>query len=180
MEKQQEIISKLIKNPKYDSEWVKFAAAIMSQSEFTEYELNKYNAAQLEVIAASLDSKYLSAIVNPELNATQMHLLSMIAASENATDEIMEKLADPEIEYAKLNFIAKAIVNGYNMYEQILKFLDFDADQISVICAGMEEGINYCKYAIKELPAAKMNIARLAMMNNLKFDIMPDCKVIIL
>ena len=138
----------LIKNPKYDSDWIGEAAKILSNEKntFGEEDLAKFNALQLMVMNEILSSDddiqpILKALFidHADLNATQMRLY-WVGIKNGLTEAIMSRFLNPEISYAKSNYAIQALTEGFTGITEYLD--DFDADQIAEIYTGMREGID--------------------------------------
>ena len=156
----------LIKNPKYDSDWIGEAAKILSNEKntFGEEDLAKFNALQLMVMNEILSSEddiqpVLKALFidHADLNATQMRLY-WVGIKSGLTEAIMSRFLNPEISYAKSNYAIQALTEGFTGITEYLD--DFDADQIAEIYTGMRDGIDYKIYAKKEYSAGFMNFIR--------------------
>ena len=156
----------LIKNPKYDSDWIGEAAKILSNEKntFGEEDLAKFNALQLMVMNEILSSEddiqpILKALFidHADLNATQMRLY-WVGIKNGLTEAIMSRFLNPEISYAKSNYAIQALTEGFTGITEYLD--DFDADQIAEIYTGMRDGIDYKIYAKPEYPAEFMNFIR--------------------
>ena len=163
----------LIKNPKYDSDWIGEAAKILSNEKntFGEEDLAKFNALQLMVMNEILSSEddiqpILKALFidHADLNATQMRLY-WVGIKNGLTEAIMSRFLNPEISYAKSNYAIQALTEGFTGITEYLD--DFDADQIAEIYTGMRDGIDYKIYAKPEYPAEFMNFIRHAIMTGI-------------
>lgn len=161
----------LIKNPKYDSDWIAQAAKILVHDgvTVTTADLEELSTPQLalynEILGFDDKEKATKAlntlfVEHKDLNATQMRLY-WIGITKGLTEEIMERFLDPTIPYAKSNFAIEAICKGFT---GITEYLDgFDANQVAEIYAGMQDGIDYKSYARPEFPSDLMNLIRHAM-----------------
>ena len=163
----------LIKNPKYDSDWIGEAAKILSNEKntFGEEDLAKFNALQLMVMNEILSSEddiqpILKALFidHADLNATQMRLY-WVGIKNGLTEAIMSRFLNPEISYAKSNYAIQALTEGFTGITEYLD--DFNADQIAEIYTGMRDGIDYKIYAKPEYPAEFMNFIRHAIMTGI-------------
>ena len=103
----------LIKNPKYDSDWIAEAAKALANEKCTlsESDLAELNALQLmvfnEVFSSDKDAEEVKRIittlfVNRNLNATQMRLY-WIGLKNGLSENIMSRFLDKNIPYAKSN-----------------------------------------------------------------------------
>ena len=175
-------VAELIKNPKYDSDWVNIAAKIMSEymeySEglVTEEVLAKFTDEQLNVIYNALknygdhnpspDIGYIRTLMDPELNATQMNLIDTV---RNKDDRIIYKFMNPKISYSKLSFIAQAWLDcEYDMIEEygIDAIYEMTIDQVYELYAAKKSNVDISNYKKKDgslLPADKMAIIRHAL-----------------
>lgn len=190
-----DIIKELINNPEHDSEWIGSVAEIISKNlekeDYTNADIRldvntymKFNAGQMEVIKQGLlapenpydliseiDHRSDSAVAF-EFNATQLQLLGiLIGYIKSNPDKDSDKfniLFNYEIPYAKLNFVIKGIVEGY---DDMVDYIDFDPDQICEIYAGHKDGVNYASYASKDIPDTVMGAIRYCLNNNITFTI---------
>ena len=142
----------------------------------------KYNAGQMEVIKQGLfapENTYdlISEISNRsnsaaafEFNATQLQLLGIligyIKANPDKDSDKFNVLFDPEIPYAKSNFVIKGIIEGY---DDMIDYIDFEPDQIYEIYAGHKDEVNYKEYAHERISDKIMGVMRYAMVNGLKY-----------
>lgn len=190
-----DIINELINNPEYDSEWIGSVAEIVSKNfekedytdtnAYTDISTYKnYNAGQMEVIKQGLfapENPYdlISEIhhrnnsaVAFEFNATQLQLLGIligyIKSNPDKDSDRFNILFNYEIPYAKLNFVIKGIVEGY---DDMIDYIDFDPDQICEIYAGHKDEVNYASYASKDIPDTVMGAIRYCLNNNITFTI---------
>lgn len=165
------IISMLMENPKYDSDWIDKASDIMLEFGLTEDELCRYSSDKLSIIEQAYksygtlngdnDEVFLDIIKNPEFNATQMQIL-LKARSKGVPTEDIRELANPNISYGKMNYAAQAMVNGFMITKEIV-IQDYSIDQIYEIVAGYHEGVNYKIYADPAIPAEQMSVIRTAL-----------------
>lgn len=159
----------LINNPAYDSDWVVIAAKILARegNDITEEDLAKFSASKLSLFNEILESddhdKATSVVktllAHEDLNDTQMRLY-WTGINKGLTENIMEQFLDASIPYAKSNYIIQAILDGFT---GITEYIDFNAAQITEIYAGMKDGVDYKQYAMKNVPAEYMNLARHAL-----------------
>lgn len=154
-------VNTLIKTAKYTSGWIEAASDILSyeESPFELAQLEEFNENQLSIIRDAIRDKVninLDKLANKSLNATQMQLY-LLGISKGVPEEKMDTFLNPYIPYAKSNYIIQSMIEGN---DELLKYIDFDVDQIYEIYAGMKDGIDYKVYAIKELRADTMSIAR--------------------
>lgn len=159
----------LINNPAYDSDWVAIAAKILARedNDITEEDLAKFSASKLSLFNEILESddhdKAASVVktllAHEDLNDTQMRLY-WTGINKGLTENIMEQFLDASIPYAKSNYIIQAILDGFT---GITEYIDFNAAQITEIYAGMKDGVDYKQYAMKNVPAEYMNLARHAL-----------------
>ena len=172
MKTEEQLQTELIKNSKYDSDWIAEASKILSFTEdVTEEMITDLNAVQLrvinEVISDSEVSIDINILLDKNLNATQMKLY-YIGIKKGLTSKIMEQFLNPDIPYAKTNYMVQALLDGFT---GITEYLDFSPDQIAEIYAGMKEGVNYKIYADSDLPAEYMNFIRHALSLEMAFSI---------
>lgn len=165
------IISMLMENPKYDSDWIDKASNIMLEFGLTEDELCRYSSDKLGIIEQAYksygilngnnDEAFLDIIKNPEFNATQMQIL-LKARSKGVTTEDIRELANPNISYGKINYAAQAMINGFMITKEIV-IQDYSIDQIYEIVAGYHEGVDYKVYTDPAIPAEQMSVIRTAL-----------------
>lgn len=157
-------ILKLSDNPKYDSNWVKYASDILSREAdpvYTEEFLSNFDALQLTVLIEMLDNEEMTIdriilIFNKCYNADQMKLL-YIAETMGILDD---RLLDPNVTYVKMKFIIDAAKIGFN---DLIEYLDYSNAQIEEIYSGFADGIDYKSYAYKHIPAEDMQLLRHAL-----------------
>lgn len=182
----EQIIQDLIKNPKYDSDWVNKAAELMTTYGLSQAcTLAKYNAQQLDVLLQAYktygadgpnqDLDFIDLISNPELNVTQMQILFTVKVKGNIDNRRIRILADPEIAYAKSNYISQAMIDGFFMAE-IIDVKSLDAAQIYEIYCGWKSEINYAAYADINISAEHMGLMRHAMEVGFTVTYDPDSK----
>ena len=165
------IISMLMENPKYDSDWIDKASNIMLEFGLTEDELCRYSSDKLGIIEQAYksygilngnsDEVFLDIIKNPEFNVTQMQIL-LTARSKGVPTEDIRELANPNISYGKMNYAAQAMINGFMITKEIV-IQDYSIDQIYEIVAGYHEGVDYKVYANPGIPAEQMSVIRTAL-----------------
>lgn len=161
------IQAKLLKNPKYDSDWIGVATTIIANGYMGEVACSLYNSNQLIIIQDLFENKdniaefeeIRNIIMAPELNATQMRIL-LSAALKGVTAVILKKFSSPELPYEKTNYLLEAA--GTDKVD-MSDYINYDADQIYEIFCGIRTGINYEIYAHKAISAEKMGIARHAL-----------------
>ena len=171
IETKDSIISMLMENPKYDSDWIDKASNIMLEFGLTEDELCRYSSDKLGIIeqayksygilSGNSDEVFLDIIKNPEFNVTQMQIL-LTARSKGVPTEDIRELANPSISYGKMNYAAQAMINGFMITKEIV-IQDYSIDQIYEIVAGYHEGVDYKVYANPGIPAEQMSVIRTAL-----------------
>ena len=185
------IVSKLNQNPKYDAGWVDYAADILSTSDFfeSEVELEKFTSEQLSLIKQALtqyykpdneeDKKFLNILASGKLNFTQMQIL-LTVRSNKVRFEWIEQLADENIPYAKLNYIAQGMIDGFNMFTSVkgLKKL-YDVDQTYELFAGMKSNVDWETYEDPAISAEKMGIIRHALELGAEVNITDDGDIVV-
>lgn len=169
-QKKQFIIDQLIKNPKYDSEWIDKASTLLAiDDSFSTDILETLSADQIEVLSDAIISNNsdnpnkvnINSLTNNgkyDLNATQMKIIS--AGYKNGiSDEVMQNFLDPNIPYVISNYIVHGIVEGFDM----LKYLNgYDKDQVIEIYSAFKDGIDFYQFAIPSITAQEMYIIRCA------------------
>lgn len=168
------ITNELMKNPSHDSNWVNNAANVIfnSQNEYTEEFLSEFDASQIAVMNDIINYSNNSGdkiaeekLFRKDLNSSQMMLLfEIIKMRDSLPDLAIDKLIDPSIPYGKLGYIHKAFSEGLF---KIVDYIDYDINQIYEIFAGMINGLDYTKYANKEISAEKMGLIRHALELNM-------------
>lgn len=166
----------LSKNAKYDSNWINIASQIISETDYTEDILSKFNSEQLSFIrdAAKNDTIPMDKFMNPELNATQMQLI-LIGYEKGIISKHMELFFNPNIPFSTSNYIIQALAEGYN---DMINYIDFDSDQIYEIYAAHKDNVNYESFAKKEIDGPTMQLARHALILNCDVEFV-DNKLII-
>lgn len=161
----------LLSNPKYSSEWIKYAAILIDEYNDSLVALEDFDAGQLRIIAdAKNEAKNntninTSLFLNPNLNETQMQLL-LEGYKKGLTTDQLEKYANPSIPYIISNWAITALVDGNNMDKYVSD--GYDADQMYEIYCGLKEKLDVSVYDKKDIPANIMTLARHAMSIGLK------------
>lgn len=174
------IESRLLRNPKYSSNWIETAAKILSASTmFTEKDLTNYNAEQLDILNGAIEFNAkadeaarvsIPAIARPELNATQMRL--MLAGLQNKVPvEFLNKAITTETPYATSNYLIQGYIDGFNMSKY---FKGYDNDQIYEIYAGFRNKVDVTKYDKPGISSDVMGLIRHAL--EIKKNITVDIK----
>lgn len=171
VETKNSIISMLMENPRYDSDWIDKASNIMLEYGLTEDELCRYSSDKLGIIEQAYklygilngnnDEVFLDIIKNPEFNTTQMEIL-LTARSKGVPTEDIRELANPNISYGKMNYAAQAMIDGFMITKEIV-IQDYSIDQIYEIVAGYHAGVDYKVYANPGIPAEQMSVIRTAL-----------------
>lgn len=174
-EKEKCIESALLKDPRFSSSWINTAKKIISEYNWDTNELAKYNSEQIEVIYDSLAvvenkkdlNNEMDILYDPKLNATQMRLL-LTAISKGLKKDDLKIYADPNLAYAKSNYLLQALIDGIDMS----KYIDYDNEQIYEIYAGIVNNVDITKYDDINISAKKMGIIRHAL--EIKLDVVYD------
>ena len=161
-----EIKNTLMENPKYDSGWIDNASELMANYEHTENFLSTYSAEQLSILIQANkdypdDKEFLSIIYRPSLNVSQMTIL-LTAKSKGIDNSIIQKYADPDMPYAKMNYALQAVSEGFNIHEEF-NLSEFNTDQVYEIYAGYITGVDYKVYANPNIEPKYMGLIRHAM-----------------
>ena len=167
MKTKKEVEEVLLENAKYSSEWINIASKLIAAGQLTEELASKYSASQLSVFDDVLNEskdregvdKLLEIMLNPELNDTQMRVL-YIAFQKGVPVETLEIYANPEIPYNKTNYILSAVAEDK---VDLSDYIEFSADQIYEIFAGVKDGVDYKQYAKKCISAEDMSLYRHAL-----------------
>ena len=170
------IISELIKDPRFDDEWVDAASTIILKksldNNFTDEVINMldYNSSQLQVIANAISNNIegYEKVLNPQYNSTQMSLL-LTAIDQQIPEEIVSKIYDPKIPYTTMNYIIEAYSK---VQEDITDFAldrNYDPDQIFELYSGVLWGLDYKKYMNPEIDAETMGLCRHALSLGMDF-----------
>lgn len=168
---EKELESKLLDNPKYSSGWIQNAVHLMIKCGLTEEEVSQFDTEQLQLLVSMFTSAeqnseiWINGFLNPELNATQMQLL-LTGYSHGLTTEQLKPYFNPEIPYAKSNWIIAGLAEGLDFSSYDIN--EYDKDQLREIYAGMKDGIDVSLYDKPEIPVDKMAIARHALVLGLK------------
>lgn len=173
----------LIKNPKYDSDWIAEAAKALADEKcpLEVSDLAELNALQIMVINEVLSSKdkepeEITKIIqtlfnNRNLNATQMRLY-WVGLKNGLSENIMSRFLNPNIPYAKSNYVIQAICDGFTGITEYID--DYDTNQIAEIYAGMKDGVEYKLYANPRFSSEFMNLVRHAMLTGIHLTISTD------
>lgn len=167
MKTKKEVEEILLENPKYSSGWINIASKLISAGQLNEELAAKYSADKLAVFDDILNEskdkegvdKLLELLLNPALNDTQMRVI-YIAFQKGVPVETLEQYADPEIPYNKTNYILSAMAEDK---VDLKEYIDFSADQIYEIFAGLKDEVDYKQYAKKCIPAEEMSLYRHAL-----------------
>lgn len=152
-------VEMLIKNPKYDADWIEKVQELMVPDsgcklipEISEYadldKLANLDCRKLHTLSQviklcedqDIKVKIINAIVNEvELNPTQVQLLATLAANidseKDKEHKILATLLNPDIPYAVTNYVAKAIMEGFYYIMVYVNEVETDIDQIAAIYA---------------------------------------------
>ena len=149
----------LIKNPKYDSDWIRVAAQILSITDkYTDHDLAKYNSNQLSHILTIVKDN-IDIALSADLNATQMQLI-ITAIKNNINPEYVNILNTPDIPYAVSNYIVLGLSEGF---DDMISYIDYDPDQVYEIYCGYKNNVDVSKYNLHDIPAKDMALIRHAL-----------------
>lgn len=172
---EQEWQMKLIKDPAFDSDWIAEAAKLLANGDamITLEEIRGLDANKIKLFNEIAESEtfdidcLITLLNNKNLNATQMRLY-WLGVSKGLDLVDMKTFLDPSIPYARTNFMIQALIDGHT---DILKYIDYSAEQIAEIYSGMKDDIDYRVYADKKYSSDFMNLLRHALCTGMKMDI---------
>lgn len=161
---EKKVETELLRNPKYSSQWITSAAELIANYDYGREYLERYSADQLESILKA--EKYNSSnkkidiivMLNPLLNSTQMELIYAALCNDVPID-IITKAINKDIPYSVSNYVVQAWLDGADM----IKYIDYDPDQVYEIYAGIHNGVDINKYDNKLISAELMGIIRHAL-----------------
>ena len=164
----EQIISKLMLNPKYDSAWIDKASDLIATNSYIESYLAQFSADQLNILSqviakygnmsAEPDDAFVEIMSNAELNLSQMQIL-LTAKNAGVETDKLSRIASHHIPYGVMNYLAQAMIDGLNLAEEIT-ITRFNIDQIYEIVAGFHAGVDYKCYADSNIPAECMAVIR--------------------
>ena len=169
-------------HPEYDDEWIFWAAPILNKYYFISLsDLAQLNSSQVKSLWDALlwfpdDEFIVDILLTRELNSTQMKVISLAYKDGLSRDQI-DLLARKEIPYMKLNYITKALLDGFDMVK-ILDINAFKYDQIYEIYAGFKDKIDYSIYMDPGMDSTTMKTVRLSLKQNLPVTITDDSVII--
>lgn len=167
---EKELELQLLDNPKHSSTWIQNAVSLMIKNDLlTEEELSKFDTEQLQMLTSMFTAAeqnqdvWIDGFLNPDLNATQMQII-LTGYNHGLTTEQLKPYFNPEIPYAKANWIITGLIEGFDL----TGYGEYNKDQLYEIYAGKKDGIDISVYDKIDIPAEKMAIARHAMVLGLK------------
>ena len=169
-------------HPEYDDEWIYWAAPILSRYySISLSDLTQLNSSQVKSLWDALlwfpnDEFIIDILLTRGLNSTQMKMITLAYKDGLSRDQI-DFLARKEIPYMKLNYIIKALLDGFDM----IKILDINAfkyDQIYEIYAGFKDKIDYSIYMDPEMDSNAMKAVRLSLNQGFPVKITNDSVII--
>ena len=163
MKNEQIIANRLLSNSKYSKEWIEQALWYILNNVSNEAFLSKFDAEQLKSIKEVIETPYAQMLLNPEFNTTQTQLIVNVI-KEGFRDDIIRTIADPEIPYQCMDYIAQGYLEGLSIPE-IKDYKEFDPKQCYEILEGFRSGIHYTSYAYPNVPAPIMAMIRIALEN---------------
>lgn len=164
MKSKKTITTELLRNPKYSSSWIDAASDILASEKntFDIKKLEEFNGEQLAMIKDAIEGDIVSDINKlavKELNATQMQMY-IIGIQKGIPEEKMDIFLNPNIPYAKSNYILNAMVEGN--YD-LINYISFSPDQIFEIYAGYKDSVDYKSYANESITSENMALIRHAL-----------------
>jgi antitoxin component of MazEF toxin-antitoxin module len=152
----EELINKLRANPNYDMEWIEQAAWFILNGAASEKFLAAFTAAQLVRIKTIIATPYAQLLFNPKFNSTQLTILAT-CIQKNFKPEIINELANPDIPYQAMDYIAQGFEEGLD-WRKIEDYIEFNPEQCFEILNGFRIGVNYTAYAAIIVPAPIMHM----------------------
>ena len=169
-------------SPEYDDEWIFWAAPILNRYySISLSDLTNLNALQIKALWDALlwfpeDEFIVDILLTRGLNSTQMKIITLAYKDGLSRDQI-DLLARKEIPYMKLNYLIKALLDGFDM----IKILDINAfkyDQIYELYAGFKDKIDYSMYMDPNMDANAMKAVRLSLKQKLPVTITEDSVIV--
>lgn len=164
-----DIESVLRNKPEYDDQWIDWAAPILNRfCSITESDLAELSTPQIKVLWDGLlryneDDYIIDVLLTKGLNATQMMIVLFAYMDDLSRDQI-ELLADKSIPFSKMNYLAKALIDGLNLFE-LLDITKFSYEQIYEIYAAFKSKIDYSLFMDSGMDASTMKIIREALLD---------------
>lgn len=169
-------------SPEYDDEWIFWAAPILNRYySISLSDLTNLNALQIKALWDALlwfpdDEFIVDILLTRGLNSTQMKIITLAYKDGLSRDQI-DLLARKEIPYMKLNYLIKALLDGFDM-DSLMDTSAYRYDQIYELYAGFKDRIDYSMYMDPDMDAHAMKAVRLSLKQKLPVTITEDSVIV--